>query len=194
MVEIILIISAYLLGSVSSAIIVCKALRLPDPRHQGSKNPGATNVLRIGGKKAAAIVLAGDALKGFIPVLFTHWYLENPLVTGIVALSAFLGHLWPIFFQFQGGKGVATFFGGLYGINVVLGLTCSLIWLISAGLFKYSSLAALISAFIAPILALIWLPDKIWLPILVMSVLLFYRHSDNIKRLLSKQESKIGQK
>lgn len=192
MIEIFLIISAYVLGSISSAIIVCKALGLADPRQEGSKNPGATNVLRIGGKKAAAIVLAGDALKGFVPVFFTHCYLDNPLLTGIVALSAFLGHLWPIFFQFQGGKGVATFFGGLYGINLVFGLVCSLVWILSAALFKYSSLAALISAFIAPILALIWLPDKIWLPVLVMSVLLFYRHSENLKRLLSKQESKIG--
>ena len=144
-----LIVLAYLFGSVSTAIIVCKVMGLPDPRSQGSNNPGATNVLRIGGKKAAAITLFGDALKGVIPVFIAKFTASNDAALALVGMAAFLGHLYPIFFQFKGGKGVATAFGVLATISWPTGLCLLASWLLIAKVFKISSLAALITACIS---------------------------------------------
>jgi len=185
-------IGAYLLGSVSSAIIVCKLFGLPDPREEGSGNPGATNVLRLGGKKLAALVFLGDALKGLIPVLLVKLMIATPWVVMTTALCAFLGHLYPIFFKFQGGKGVATYIGCLFGGYFWLGALASVIWAGVAAVTRYSSLSALVMAALIPLFALIWLGWKAFLPLLVMSGFLFYRHRANIQRLREGNEPKIG--
>lgn len=193
MLSIVFIIAAYLLGSVSSAIIVCYTLGLPDPRDQGSGNPGATNVLRIGGKKAAAITLAGDFLKGYLPVLAAVLLDLPTLVIAAIALAAFLGHLYPIFFQFRGGKGVATAFGTILGLSPWTALAALITWLVIAKGFKTSSLAALITAVLTPIF--LWFFAMSWVFIaaaLVMVVLLIWRHRSNIERLLGGRESTIG--
>jgi glycerol-3-phosphate acyltransferase PlsY len=188
-----LVLAAYLLGSVSSAIIVCRLMGLPDPRTQGSNNPGATNVLRIGGKKAAAITLAGDCLKGLIPLLAAHaLQLETP---GLAAtgLAAFLGHLYPVFFGFQGGKGVATALGVQWGLYWPLGLSVAAIWLFMAKVIRISSLSALVSMGLAPFL-LWWLWDDPWLVGMqvLISLILFWRHRSNIRNLLAGAEGRIG--
>ena len=154
-IDISLIVAAYLLGSVSSAIIVCRILELPDPRTQGSNNPGATNVLRIGGKKAAAITLLGDALKGLLPVLACHALSTTPMVFALTGLAAFLGHLYPLFFGFKGGKGVATAMGVQFGLSWMIGGAVAAIWLFMAKVLNISSLAALVSMSLAPII--VWL-------------------------------------
>ena len=182
----------YLLGSLSAAIIVCKIMGLPDPRTQGSHNPGATNVLRIGGKKAAAITLLGDAAKGLIPVLAGQALSQDLVQLGIIGLAAFLGHLYPVFFAFRGGKGVATAFGVFVGISWMTGLALLGTWLIMARLFKISSLSALTAAVLAP--AYLWLieGDQILVGIaIIISGLLIYRHRSNIKNLISGKEGKI---
>ena len=140
-----LIPAGYLFGSISTAIIVCKLMGLPDPRTQGSRNPGATNVARLGGKKAAALTLAGDMLKGLLPVTIAHALGSDATILAGTALAAFLGHLYPVFFGFQGGKGVATALGVIYGLYWPVGLLTSAVWLIMAVLFRYSSLAALVA-------------------------------------------------
>lgn len=188
-----LVLAAYLLGSVSSAIIVCRLMGLPDPRTQGSNNPGATNVLRIGGKKAAAITLAGDCLKGLIPLLAAHaLQLETP---GLAAtgLAAFLGHLYPVFFGFQGGKGVATALGVQWGLYWPLGLSVAAIWLFMAKVVRISSLSALVAMGLAPFL-LWWLWDDPWLVGMqvLISLILFWRHKSNIRNLLTGAEGRIG--
>ncbi len=184
---------AYLFGSISSAIIVSKIMALPDPRNSGSNNPGATNVLRLGGKKAAAIALAGDILKGLIPVVVAKALTTDPMIIALVAGAAFLGHLYPIFFGFKGGKGVATAAGVFLGLNWAIALGLFVVWLIIAVAFRFSSLAALIAAASAPLFTL-WLNPQI--PYLfmatVVSLLLIWRHRKNISRLLSGEESKIG--
>ena len=183
---------AYLLGSLSAAIIVCKIIGLPDPRTQGSQNPGATNVLRIGGKKAAAITLLGDAAKGLIPVLAGQALSQDLVQLGIIGLAAFLGHLYPVFFSFRGGKGVATAFGVFVGISWMTGLALLGTWLVIARLFKISSLSALTAAVLAP--AYFWLieGDQILVGIaIIISGLLIYRHRSNIKNLISGKEGKI---
>ena len=183
---------AYLLGSLSAAIIVCKIMGLPDPRTQGSQNPGATNVLRIGGKKAAAITLLGDAAKGLIPVLAGQALSQDLVQLGIIGLAAFLGHLYPVFFSFRGGKGVATAFGVFVGISWMTGLALLGTWLVIARLFKISSLSALTAAVLAP--AYFWLieGDQILVGIaIIISGLLIYRHRSNIKNLISGKEGKI---
>lgn len=187
-----LIITAYLLGSLSSAIIVCRLMGLPDPRTQGSNNPGATNVLRLGGKKAAAITLLGDSLKGFFPVLAAKLLGVAPLVLAAVAMAAFLGHLYPLFFRFQGGKGVATALGTQFGIHWQIGGLVALIWLLMAKGLNISSLAALVSMALAPLVVwYIWpAPELIWMQIL-MSLILFWRHRSNIHNLLVGSEGKI---
>lgn len=189
-----LIIGSYLLGSLSSAIVVCKLMGLPDPRSQGSGNPGATNVLRIGGKKAAAITLFGDMLKGLLPVLVAHAMATSDLVLAATGAAAFLGHLYPLFFRFQGGKGVATMLGVLFGFHWGVGLATALTWLIMAKVFRISSLAALIATLLAPLF--IW---KIMGPIpaliittALMTALLYYRHRSNIMRLIKGDEGAIG--
>ncbi|MBT3457217.1 MAG: glycerol-3-phosphate 1-O-acyltransferase PlsY, partial [Thiotrichales bacterium] len=145
------LIASYLLGSVSSAIIICRILGLPDPRTEGSKNPGATNVLRIGGKKVAAFVLIFDGLKGAMPILLAHYFGLSLFELTIILLSAFLGHVFPIYYGFKGGKGVATYLGGLIGLNFFVGLTFSIIWLIVAKVIKVSSIAALTATLLSPI-------------------------------------------
>lgn len=187
------VVIAYLCGSLSAAIITCKLMGLPDPRSQGSRNPGATNVLRIGGKKAALITLAGDAIKGVIPVLLAQAFAVDGIWLAATALAAFLGHLWPVFFGFEGGKGVATGFGVVFALEWRLGLCLVGIWLLMAVLFRYSSLAALTAFALAPVIAF-WFWPAYALPLVVLSTLLIWRHEENIRKLLSGQESKIGKK
>ncbi len=191
---IIAVIIAYLIGSISSAIIVCKLMRLPDPRTEGSQNPGATNVLRIGGKKAAVITLLGDVLKGVIPVLAAKWYGLDILGLSMVTLAAFLGHLYPIFFGFQGGKGVATALGCLAALAWPVGLSLAVTWLIIAIIFRYSSLAALVASVLSPIYTWYFTNWDYTIMALIMSSLLIYRHRQNIRNLLSGKEDKIGTK
>ena len=191
--------AAYLIGSLSFAVIVSRAMGLNDPRSYGSGNPGATNVLRSGNKAAAILTLVFDALKGFVPVwLVDQFGAAYGLGVGtqaLVGLAAFLGHLWPVFFRFQGGKGVATAAGVLLAFNPWLGLATLLTWAIIAGFFRYSSLAAIVSAVFAPFYQLlIWDGGPTAIAIVVMSLLLIWRHSANIQKLLAGTESKLGQK
>ncbi|WP_423908318.1 glycerol-3-phosphate 1-O-acyltransferase PlsY [Candidatus Spongiihabitans sp.] len=184
---------AYCFGSISSAIIVCRIMHLPDPRTSGSNNPGATNVLRIGGKKAAVITLIGDLLKGLVPMLIAKMLTDNAMVIALVGGAAFLGHLYPVFFGGKGGKGVATATGVFLGLSWSLTLVLLAIWLSMAVLFRYSSLAALSAATLAPFFVLWLLPGlSFFLLSLVIAVLLFWRHKENLSRLLSGLESKIG--
>jgi len=185
----------YLLGSVSTAIITCKIMSLPDPRTVGSNNPGATNVLRAGGKKAAIITLLGDMLKGLIPV-FIALQLELPeTVIAATGLAAFLGHLFPVYYRFKGGKGVATIIGVLLGTHWMLGLGTIGIWLLMAAVFRYSSLSALVAASASPMLAWFITQSAIISGcVLFMAVLLIWKHKRNIQKLLAGEEDKIGSK
>jgi glycerol-3-phosphate acyltransferase PlsY len=197
-------IGAYLVGSLSFAVIVSRAMGLNDPRTYGSKNPGATNVLRSGSKAAAIVTLLLDALKGWVPVAlvkaFGQPYGLEEGTLALVALAAFLGHLYPVFFRFIGGKGVATALGVLVGISPVLGLAAGATWLIIAYFFRYSSLASLAAAVFAPVYyffgdGVAWYLDaSIALSISVMSALLVYRHRENIVRLMKGTESRLGKK
>ncbi len=190
--DIAFILGAYLFGSVSSAVIVCKLMGLPDPRTEGSKNPGATNVLRIGGKKAAAVTLLGDTLKGALPMLAAVLMELSPAALGGVGLAAFLGHLHPVFFGFQGGKGVATALGVQFGLHWMAGAAVGLLWLATAKLGNISSLSALTAMALAP--AVIWLVRPAWelvLMQLLISALLFWRHRTNIRRILNGSEPRI---
>ena len=199
MTAVLFIIAAYLLGSVSFAIVVSKLFRLDDPRTYGSQNPGATNVLRTGNKAAAALTLLGDCVKGWVAValaiLLNQTYsLGDAFIAG-VAFAVFAGHLWPVFFRFQGGKGVATALGVLLGLNPLLGLATLATWLIIARAFRYSSLAALAAAIFAPFYyALLFGVREQLLAVVIMSALLIYRHRSNIANLLSGKECRIGQK
>ncbi|HMM85040.1 glycerol-3-phosphate 1-O-acyltransferase PlsY [Azohydromonas sp.] len=190
---------AYLIGSLSFAVIVSRFAGLADPRSYGSRNPGATNVLRSGHRGAAAVTLALDALKGYLPVLAVLWW--GPRfglgtdTAAWVGLAAFVGHLWPVFFRFAGGKGVATAAGVLFALNPLLGLATLATWAIVAGFFRYSSLASIVSALFAPFYQLlIWGPDTLVLAIALMSLLLVWRHEANIRKLLAGTESRLGQK
>lgn len=191
-----LILSAYLLGSVSSAIIVCRIMGLPDPRTEGSNNPGATNVLRIGGKKAAAITLFGDMLKGLLPVAAAQLIgFHEPLTLALTAFAAFIGHLYPVFFGFQGGKGVATALGVQFGLMWQIGFVVAAIWLLMAKGLKISSLAALVSMALAPVIVwYFWPAPELIVTQVVITVLLFWRHRTNIQRLISGEESLISKK
>ena len=191
--NILLVVSGYLFGSISTAIIVCKLMGLPDPRTEGSRNPGATNVARLGGKKAAALTLAGDMLKGLVPVLIAQALHADPTILAATALAAFLGHLYPVFFGFQGGKGVATALGVIYGLYWPVGLLTTGVWLAMAMVFRYSSLAALTAILLTP-LGFMWLlPERpIVIAMVVLTVILFWRHRSNIANLLSGKEGKIG--
>ena len=202
--SILVAIASYLLGSLSFAVIVSRVMGLSDPRTFGSKNPGATNVLRSGSKAAAIITLLLDAAKGWLPVALVACF-GKPygLEEGTMALAgigAFLGHLWPVFFRFEGGKGVATALGVLLGISGWLGLATALTWLIVAVFFRYSSLAALIAAVFAPVYyvlcsGIVWDAETpVTAAIVVMSMLLIWRHRENIQRLMAGKESKLGQK
>ena len=186
------LIVSYLIGSISSAIIICKIAGLPDPRTQGSKNPGATNVLRFGGKKIAAFVLIFDGLKGAIPVITANYFGLSLFELTFILLFAFLGHVFPLFFSFKGGKGVATYLGGLIGINLLIGLTFAIIWLIVAKVLKFSSLAALIATILSPIyFYLITANLQAALVIGLIGLFIIYNHRTNIKRLIKKEEDII---
>ena len=188
-----LILAGYLFGSISTAIIVCKLMGLPDPRTGGSGNPGATNVARLGGKKAAALTLVGDMLKGLIPVLIAHALEAPPVILAGTALAAFLGHLYPVFFGFRGGKGVATALGVIYGLDWRVGLLTTAIWLVMALLFRYSSLAALVAILLAPLGFLwLWPQPAVIAAMVIMTVLLYWRHRGNISNLLNGKEGKIS--
>ena len=187
-----LLVASYLIGSISSAVIICKALGLPDPRTQGSKNPGATNVLRLGGKKIAAFVLIFDGLKGAAPVFIGDYYGFGLIALTLTVLCTFLGHIFPVFFRFRGGKGVATYLGGLIAINLLVGLIFSLIWLLVAKVLKISSLAALIATALSPFYFYLITGDLRSTAIIgLISLLIFYTHRDNIKRLINKDEDFI---
>ena len=187
-----LFVASYLIGSISSAVIICKVLGLPDPRTQGSKNPGATNVLRLGGKKIAAFVLFFDGLKGAVPVFIGVYYGFGLTALTLTALCAFLGHVFPVFFRFRGGKGVATYIGGLIAINFSVGLIFSLIWLLVAKVIKISSMSALIATALSPFYFYLITGDmESTLIIGLISLLIFYTHRDNIKRLINKEEDVI---
>ena len=192
-------VAAYLLGSISFAVVMSKVYGIADPRTYGSKNPGATNVLRSGNKGAAIMTLLGDGAKGWLAVFLADRFAADlgvgDTAVALVAIAVFLGHLWPVFFRFVGGKGVATALGVLLGINPWLGLATLATWLIIAYAFRYSSLAALVAALFAPFYyGLLFGVDAILLSVVVMSALLAYRHSQNIANLLSGKESKIGAK
>lgn len=193
--DITLIVVAYLLGSLSTAIIVCKIMGLPDPRTIGSKNPGATNVLRTGSKKAAALTLFGDFLKGLLPVLIGLSFKIEPPVLALIGIAAFLGHLYPIFFGFQGGKGVATALGVILGLSWPVALAALLTWLLMAKVFKISSLSALTAAALTPLYCWLLAPQTEYIILFsVMSLLLIWRHRSNIRNLMSGEEGKIGNK
>ena len=194
----------YLIGSLSFAVIVSRVMGLNDPRTFGSKNPGATNVLRSGSKAAAVITLLLDAAKGWLPVVLVKWYgkpygLEDGTVA-LVGLAAFVGHLYPVFFKFVGGKGVATALGVLVGISGVLGLAPLVTWLGMAYFFRYSSLASLTAAVFAPVYYIFgdgaawYMSKEILFTTAVMSLLLLYRHAENIGRLVKGTESRLGKK
>ncbi|MDH4133555.1 MAG: glycerol-3-phosphate 1-O-acyltransferase PlsY [Gammaproteobacteria bacterium] len=195
MTTILLPLFAYLLGSVSSAIVVSRLFGLEDPRKVGSGNPGATNVLRYGGKKAAIITLAGDILKGVVPVLAAHALKVDTTILGATMLAAFLGHLFPVFHGFKGGKGVATAAGALLALNPWVGLALVATWLVMAFTTRYSSLSAMVVSVLAP-LYVWWLTGETVLTIATgaMSALLLFRHRSNIKNLLAGTETRIGQK
>ena len=188
------LIASYLLGSISSAIIICKIVGFPDPRTKGSKNPGATNVLRIGGKKIAAFVLLFDGLKGALPVILAHYLGFSLFELTIILLCAFLGHVFPIFYGFKGGKGVATYLGGLIGLNFFVGLTFSIIWLIVAKVIKISSVAALTATLLSPIYFYFITTHnlKATLVIFLINLFIYFTHRENIKRIMSGDEGDIG--
>jgi glycerol-3-phosphate acyltransferase PlsY len=189
----VLIAAAYLAGSVSSAILVCRLIGAPDPRSTGSGNPGATNVLRVAGKHAAAVTLAGDLLKGLLPVLVARLLGMTDLVLALCAVAAFLGHLYPLYFGFQGGKGVATLIGVLLALAWPLGLLFVAVWLLMAKLFRISSLAALTAAAATPVAAFgLDYPPPLTGALAFMVALLVYRHRSNIRNLLAGTEGHIG--
>jgi glycerol-3-phosphate acyltransferase PlsY len=187
--------AAYLVGSVSTAIITCKLMGLQDPRSVGSHNPGATNVLRHGGKKAAIITLIGDMLKGLVPVTAVTLIEPAPTAIAVAGLGAFLGHIYPIYYGLKGGKGVATYFGVLAGFNWMTGIAALAIWLLTALVTKISSLSALVSALLAP--AILWKTSQspaLSLILALMSILLFWRHRSNIQNIFQGKEHRIGVK
>jgi acyl phosphate:glycerol-3-phosphate acyltransferase len=198
------VVLAYLAGSLSFAVVVSRLMGLADPRTYGSKNPGATNVLRSGSKAAAIVTLLLDAFKGWLPVVIVKWWGERwglgDGTVALVGLAAFLGHLWPVFFRFQGGKGVATAAGVILAFNPWLGLASLLTWVVMAVFFRYSSLASIVTAVFAPAYFLFghgvaWTaPRALVISLAVMGVLLVWRHAENINRLLAGTESKIGSK
>lgn len=190
-----LIAVAYLLGSLASAILICRLFGLSDPRIGGSGNPGATNVLRLHGKKAAILTLAGDVLKGVIPVLLAKAVGSSELIIALCGLAAFFGHLFPIFFKFKGGKGVATLIGVLFATHWMLGLAYIVTWGMTAFLFRYSSLSALTAAALTPLYSWFILQNIGFVIChIVMVAILFWRHRSNINNLIAGKESKIGQK
>jgi len=199
MLTIVFVIAAYLLGSISFAVVSSKLFALPDPRTYGSGNPGATNVLRSGKKAAAALTLLGDAAKGWLAVFLAMHFAPHDeqglLLVALVVLAVFLGHVFPVFLKFKGGKGVATALGVLLALSAWLGLAVLITWLLVAVVFRYSSFAALVAAIAAPIYAMLFqLPKEFVLATAIMSILLIWRHKSNIQNLMTGKESKIGDK
>lgn len=189
----IMLLSAYLCGSISSAVLVSQLFRLPDPRTHGSGNPGATNVLRLGGKFPASLVLVFDLLKGTIPVWGSYFLNIEPLYLGLIAVSACIGHIFPIFFNFQGGKAVATAFGAMLPIGLDLGGLLLASWMLLVGITGYSSLAAIVTVSLAPLFT--WFIKPLYtLPVSMLSVLIILRHHENIARLWHGKESKVWDK
>ena len=186
------ILVSYLVGSLSTAIMTCKWAGLPDPRTQGSGNPGTTNVLRYGGKKVAIVTLLGDIAKGAIPVLLAKAYGFNSINLALIAFAAFIGHIYPIFFRFKGGKGVATALGCWLGLCWPVGLLLLLTWLLVALVSRYSSLAALITALAAPLYAGYFTNSSLTVMTLIMSILLIYKHKKNIKDLIHGKERQLS--
>lgn len=184
--------AAYLIGSVSAAILICRIMGLPDPRTTGSGNPGATNVLRAGGKLPAALTLLGDGLKGLLPVAVTGLIVPHPPTVALVAMAAFLGHLYPVFFDFRGGKGVATALGALFGLSMQIGLLAVISWFVISLAFKISSLAALITFAVVPFFLFTAGHNAFAVVFVVIAGFLFYSHRSNIKRILAGTEPKIG--
>ena len=192
LINILLIFSAYLLGSISAAIIVCKTLGLSDPRTGGSGNPGTTNVMRLYGKKAAFLTLVGDIFKGIIPVLLAKVIVNSEFIIAICGLAAFLGHIFPIYFKFEGGKGVATLIGILFATHWLLGISYIITWILTALIFRYSSLAALIAALPIPIYSyFIEHNNQYAISFAVIAIILFWRHKPNIYNILNGKEDKI---
>ena len=188
-----MIILAYLGGSISSAVLVCRGYGLPDPRENGSHNPGATNVLRLGGRSAAILVFVCDMSKGTVPV-YLAWYLGvTPFFLGLIGVAACLGHMYPLFFHFQGGKGVATALGTMLPIGFDMGAMMLTTWVVVLLLSGYSSLAALAAALLAPLYTY-WLKPEYTMPVAMLCALVVYRHRENIIRLLNGQENKIWQR
>ncbi|MDF1796133.1 MAG: glycerol-3-phosphate 1-O-acyltransferase PlsY [Coxiellaceae bacterium] len=185
------IIIAYLIGSISCAIIVAKFMKLPDPRKEGSGNAGATNVLRIGGKQAAIWVLIGDLIKGVIAVLIGRIIGDTGVGLGLVAFAAVVGHIFPVYFKFKGGKGVATMIGGLLALSLAVGIGTVVVWLIVAAASRYASLASMIAAIAAPIFTLFFGDSHFFIPVLFITVLVIWKHMENIERLRNGKESKI---
>ncbi len=180
------------MGSLCSAIIICRIFNLPDPRAEGSKNPGATNVLRIAGKQYAALVMAGDILKGTLPVVIGHALDAGPATLAFTVLAAVIGHMYPVFFGFKGGKGVATAIGGLLGFHFIIGVMVAATWLLVANFSRYSSLASIVSITLAPIYSLLIIPElDIFPPLFFMVILVLYKHKDNITRLIDGKETRI---
>jgi len=187
------VVFSYLVGSISTAVLVSRLMDLPDPRIGGSGNPGATNVLRLGGKKAGALTLLGDVLKGVLPVLIAKQVSDSDAVAASAALAAFLGHLYPVFLSFKGGKGAATALGVVAALSLPVGLAIAATWLLVAAVSRYSSLASILAALTAPLYAT-WMeqPIPVVLGMIAMSALLIMRHRANIARLVAGNESKIG--
>lgn len=184
---------AYLVGSVSSAVLISRLFRLPDPRKNGSGNPGATNVLRIGGRFPAVLVLLSDILKGTIPVYSAYFMGIPPVALGLIAIAACLGHIYPLYFQFKGGKGVATAFGAMLPIGPSLAGLLIASWAVVVFIWGYSSLGALVSVMLAPVFT--WfIKPQYTLPVAMLSILIIFRHRDNIKRLWAGEESKVWDK
>lgn len=183
----VLFIGAYLIGSISSAVLVCRVMGYPDPRDEGSHNPGATNVLRIAGKPAAALTLAGDVAKGIVPVLIARLLGLHPIIVALAGLLAVIGHIYPVFFQFRGGKGIATAFGLIFMLNWQVGIITGAAWLLVFAVGRVSSVASLCAFLIMPVLVL-WLEAAAFWPMLILSLVVFWRHKDNIKRLIRGEE------
>ncbi len=196
LIDLLVVGSAYLMGSLSAAIVVCKLLQLPDPRTEGSKNPGTTNVLRLGGKKAALLTLIGDMLKGLVPVAIAVAMNLSETTIALTLLATFLGHLYPLFFGFKGGKGVATALGGLIGLHWSIGLATIATWLTMAVLFRYSSLSALTAILLAPLYVWQLFPTTgsitLTAAMLLITIMLYWRHRSNIRNLLAGDEDRMN--
>ena len=193
LINIFLIFSAYLVGSTSSAILVCKTLGLSDPRDGGSGNPGTTNVMRLHGKKAAFLTLIGDIIKGIIPILLAKVIVGSENIIALSGLAAFLGHIFPIYFKFEGGKGVATLIGILLATHWLLGIAYVITWILMASIFRYSSLAALIATFSTPFYAYFFVQNfQYIISFTMITLIIFWRHKSNIYNLLDGKEDKIG--